>query len=159
MPRQFPMSEQGRERLEAEMRKLRGERGKVAELLKIARSQGDLSENADWTEGKHEQSIVEGKIAELEVMLANAIIIDPTEADHKTVSLYSAVTVLDLDEDEEIEYTIVPGIEADYRSGRISMESPLGQGLMGKGDGDEVDIETPGGVTRLRVLGVRYGGG
>jgi transcription elongation factor GreA len=150
------MSQQSKERLEAEMRKLRRQRAEVAELLKIAIAQGDLSENSDYHEGKHQQAIVEGKVAEIEVMLANAVIIDPGASDHETVSLYSTVKVLDLDYDDEIEYTIVPGIEADLRAGRISMESPLAAGLMGKGAGDEAEIQTPGGRTRLRVLEVGF---
>jgi len=150
------MSQQGKERLEAQLRKFRAERAQVAEQLKHARSMGDLSENADWTDGKERQSIIEGKIAEVEVMIANAVIVAPPDADHDTASLYSTVRVLDLDEDEEIEYTIVPGIEADYRAGRISVESPLGRGLEGRTEGDEVEIETPGGMVRLRVLEVAY---
>jgi transcription elongation factor GreA len=157
MPRQFAMSQKGKERLEAQLRKFRGERAQVAEQLKHARSLGDLSENADWTDGKVRQSIIEGKIAEVEVMIANAVIVEQTNADHESVSLYSVVRVVDLDYDEEIEYTIVPGIEADYRTGKISAESPLGEGLMGKNEGDEVEIETPGGMTRLRVLEVKVG--
>ncbi len=151
------MSQRGKERLEAELLKFRGERAKVAEQLKHARSLGDLSENADWTDGKERQAIIEGKIAEVEVMLANAVIVERAEGDEEIVGLYSTVAVLDLEYDEEIEYAIVPGIEADYRAGKISVESPLGQGLMGKRAGDEVEVETPGGVTRLRVIEVKVG--
>jgi transcription elongation factor GreA len=151
------MSQKGKERLEAQLRNFRAKRAEVAEQLKHARSMGDLSENADWTDGKERQAIIEGKIAEVEVMIANAVIVEQTNADHEPVSLYSVVRVLDLDYDDEIEYTIVPGIEADYRVGKISAESPLGQGLMGKDEGDEVEIETPSGVTRLRVLEVKAG--
>ena len=157
MPRQFPMSQKGKERLEAQLLRFRGERAKVTEQLKHARSLGDLSENADWTDGKERQAIIEGKIAEVEVMLANVIVVERAEGDEEIVGLYSAVKVLDLEYDEEIEYSIVPGIEADYRAGKISVESPLGLGLMGKTVGDEVEVETPGGVTRLRVLEVRLG--
>jgi transcription elongation factor GreA len=151
------MSQKGKERLEAELEKFRGERAKVTEQLKHARSMGDLSENADWTDGKERQAIIEGKIAEVEIMLANVIIVERTEGDEDIISLYSVATVLDLEYDDEIEYTIVPGIEADYRAGKISVDSPLGQGLMGKTVGDEVEVETPGGITKLRVLEVRAG--
>ena len=157
MPRQFPMSQKGKERLEAELRKFRGERAKVTEQLKHARSLGDLSENADWTDGKERQAIIEGKIAEIEIMIANAVIVERAESDAEVIGLYSIAKVLDLDYDDETEYAIVPGIEADYRAGKISVESPLGVGLMGKSAGDEVEVETPGGVTRLRVLEVRIG--
>jgi transcription elongation factor GreA len=151
------MSEKGKERLEAQLRKFRAERAQVAEQLKHARSLGDLTENADWTDGKERQAIIQGKIAEVEVMIANAVIVERADTDQEVASLYSAVTVLDLDYDDEIQYTIVPGIEADYRVGKISSESPLGQGLMGKVAGDEVEVETPGGVTRLRVIEVKEG--
>jgi len=157
MPRQFPMSEKGKERLEAQLRKFRAERAQIAEQLKHARSLGDLSENADWTDGKERQAIIQGKIAEVEVMIANAVIVERAETDAEVAGLYSAVSALDLDYEDEIEYTIVPGIEADYRAGKISVESPLGSGLMGRSAGDEVEIETPGGVTRLRVLEVKVG--
>jgi transcription elongation factor GreA len=157
MPRQFQMTEAGKQALEEELRKLRVRRGEVAEQLAAAIGQGDLSENAEYHEGKYQQAIVEGRIAEVETVLANAILVTPGEGSHDTVALLSHVTVLDLDDDEEIEYTIVPLFEADHRRGRISVESPLGEGLVGKSEGDEVAIETPGGVTRLRVLSVRAG--
>ena len=151
------MSQKGKERLEAQLRKFRGERAQVAEQLRHARSLGDLSENADWTDGKERQAIIQGKIIEVEVMIANAVIVERADTDQEVVGLYSAVTVLDLDYDDEVEYTIVPGIEADFRAGKISVESPLGRGLMGKVAGEEVEIETPGGVTKLRVIGVKAG--
>ncbi|MGQ9733125.1 MAG: transcription elongation factor GreA [Candidatus Zipacnadales bacterium] len=155
MPRQFPMNQRSQQQLEEKLRHFRQQRAEVAELLRIAIQQGDLSENSDYTEAKHQQSIIEGKIAELEVMLANAVIVDPSCNAQECVGLYSWVKVLDLDYEEEIEYTLVPGVEADFQAGKISFESPLGRGLMGKGAGDEVEIETPGGLTRLRVLEVR----
>ena len=117
MPRQFPMSQKGKERLEAQLRKFRGERAQVAEQLRHARSLGDLSENADWTDGKERQAIIQGKIIEVEVMIANAVIVERADTDQEVAGLYSAVTVLDLDYDDEVEYTIVPGIEADFRAG------------------------------------------
>ncbi|MBM3500287.1 MAG: transcription elongation factor GreA [Armatimonadetes bacterium] len=157
MPRQFPMSQKGKERLEAELLKFRAERAKVTEQLKHARSLGDLSENADWTDGKERQAIIEGKIAEVEIMLANTIIVERVEGDEEIVGLYSTVKALDLEYDDEVDYVIVPGIEADYRAGKISVESPLGRGLMGRSPGEEVDVETPGGVTKLRVLEVGLG--
>jgi transcription elongation factor GreA len=155
MPRQFQMTSAGRIVLEDELRQLLTRRGEVADMLAAAISQGDLSENAEYQEGKYQQAIVEGRIAELETVLANAVIVEPT-ADHTgTVGLFTIVTVLDLDCDEEIEYTLVPPFEADYRLGRISVESPLGEGLLGRSEGEEVEIDTPGGVTKLRILSLR----
>lgn len=155
MPRQYTMTSQGKRALEAELEQLRQRRQEVAELLASARSQGDISENAEYQEGKYQQGLVEGRIAEVETVLANAVIVEPKPGAMQAVELFATVTVLDLEEDEELEYTIVPPFEADYQTGRISAESPLGEGLVGACAGDEVEIKTPGGVTRLRVLALR----
>jgi len=157
MPRQFPMTQAGRTALEEELRQLLTRRGEVAEMLGAAISQGDLSENAEYHEGKYQQAIVEGRVAELETVLANAVIVEPTDEHTGAVALFSTVTVLDLEYDEEIEYRLVPLFEADYKLGRISVESPLGEGLLGRSEGEEVAITTPGGITRLRILAVRLG--
>ncbi len=158
MPRQFQMTQAGREALEQEFRQLLVRRGEVAEMLSAAISQGDLSENAEYHEGKYQQAIVEGRIAELETILANAVIVEPPAEHDGAVALFSTVIVLDLDSNEEVEYTLVPLFEADYKLGRISVESPLGEGLLGKSEGEEAEISTPGGITKLRVLGVRGSG-
>jgi len=158
MPRQYEMTRAGKAALEDELRRLHVRRGEVAEMLGAAIAQGDLSENAEYTEGKYQQALVGGRIADLETVLANAVIVEPSAESTGVIGLFSTVTVLDLDYDEEIEYTLVPLFEADYKVGRISVESPLGEGLVGKREGDEVEITTPGGVTRLRVLNVRAGG-
>jgi transcription elongation factor GreA len=155
MPRQYTMTPEGKRALEAEMDKLLGQRQEVAALLASARGQGDITENAEYQEGKYQQGIVEGRIAELETVLANAVIVEPKAQIAEAVELFTTVTVLDLEVEEELEYTIVPPFEADYASGRISAESPLGEGLTGARAGDEVEITTPGGVTRIRVLALR----
>jgi len=157
MPRQFQMTQAGRTALEEELRQLLTRRGEVAEMLGAAISQGDLSENAEYQEGKYQQAIVEGRIAELETVLANAAIVEPTNEHTGAVALFTTVALLDLDYDEEIEYTLVPPLEADYKLGRISVESPLGEGLLGRPEGEEVAISTPGGITRLRVVAIRPG--
>ena len=157
MPRQYQMTLAGRKALKEELNQFFIRRGEVAEQLAAAIAQGDLSENAEYHEGKYQQALVESRIAELEVVLANAEIVEPTADDSGRVGLFSQVTVLNLDYHEEVEYTLVPPFEADYQSGRISIESPLGQGLLGRAEGDEARIDTPGGLTRLRILSVRPG--
>lgn len=155
MPRQYTMTAEGKLALEEELDRLRERRQEVARLLASARSQGDISENAEYQEGKYQQGLVEGRIAEIETVLANAILVEPKGEASQSVELFTTATVRDLDFDEELQYTIVPPFEADYQTGRISAESPLGAGLMGACVGQEVEIQTPGGVTRLRVLALR----
>ncbi len=155
MPRQYTMTAEGKHALEEELDRLRERRQEVARLLASARSQGDISENAEYQEGKYQQGLVEGRIAEIETVLANAVVVEPKCDASQSVELFTTVTVLDLDFDEELDYTIVPPFEADYQTGKISVESPLGQGLMGACAGEELKIQTPGGVTRLRVLALR----
>jgi transcription elongation factor GreA len=155
MPRQYTMTIQGRRALEEELERLRERRQEVAALLASARSQGDISENAEYQEGKYQQGLVEGRIAEVEIVLANAVIVEPKADAAESVGLFTTVTVLDLDFEEELEYTLVPPFESDYQAGKISVESPLGEGLLGASAGAELEIETPGGTTRLRVLALR----
>ena len=155
MPRQYEMTKQGKERLEMRLMGLRERRGQVGDQLREAAALGDLSENADYDEAKYQQGIVEGQIAEVEIMLANCAIVEAPSGGVESVALFTTVTVLDLEHEDEFEYTIVPAVEADYRNGLISAETPLGEGLMGRREGDEVEIETPGGKTRLRVLLLR----
>jgi len=141
--------------LEAELNYLKTTREKeVAELIKEARSFGDLSENSEYDEAKNEQAKLYGRIAEVENILANAVIIEEGEENTGRVGLGCRVRVLDVEMEEEEEYTIVGSQEADPMNYRISDDSPFGRAMVGKGVGDVVEVEAPVGVLQFRILSV-----
>lgn len=141
--------------LEAELNYLKTTREKeVAELIKEARSFGDLSENSEYDEAKNEQAKLYGRIAEVENILANAVIIEENDDPADKVCLGCRVRVLDLEMEEEEEYAIVGSQEADPMNYRISDDSPFGRAMVGKGVGDVVEVEAPVGVLRFRILHV-----
>ena len=124
----------------------------IAELIKEARSFGDLSENSEYDEAKNEEGKLYSREAEVQAILDNYVLIEEDALDDTAVNLGCTVTVLDLDTDEEEEYRIVGSQEADPMEGRISEESPFGRALMGKEEGDEITVEAPAGVLRYRVV-------
>lgn len=131
----------GLKNMEAELENLKTVRRKdVAEKIKEARGQGDLSENAEYDAAKEEQAEIEARIVQLEKMLRNAEVIDEEEGAKDTISLGTTVTVLDVEFDEEMEYTIVGSAEADPMNGRISNESPVGMALLGHKKDDIIRI-------------------
>ena len=143
----------GLKNMEAELENLKTVRRKdVAEKIKEARGQGDLSENAEYDAAKEEQAEIEARIVQLEKMLRNAEVIDEEEGAKDTISLGTTVTVLDVEFDEEMEYTIVGSAEADPMNGRISNESPVGMALRGHKKDDIIMIETPDGEVEFKVL-------
>ena len=127
------------------------------EYLKTVKRKGygDLSDNSEYDEAKNEQAFTEGRIIQLENMLKNAVVVDESEISTDIVTVGSIVKVMDFDFDEEVEYSIVGSAEADPMNFKISNESPVGEGLMGKKVGDVVEIEVPGGTTKFEVLGIR----
>ena len=127
----------------------------VAEQLKEARSFGDLSENAEYDEAKNEQGKLYSRIAEVENILANYVVIEEEPSDGSSVRLGSTVTVLDEEFDETMVYKIVGSQEADPMNGRISEDSPFGKALLGNAVGDEVQVEAPAGVLRYRILEIQ----
>ena len=127
-------------------------RAEVAQKLKEAIAQGDLSENADYDAAKNEQAELEERIYKLENMIRKAKIIDDSELAGDQVTVGLTVRVLDIDEDEEEEFTIVGSTEADPFEGKISNESLVGAALLGKMVGDEINVEVPDGVVSYRVL-------
>ena len=129
----------------------------VSELIKEARSFGDLSENSEYDEAKTEQGKLYSKIAEMKVLIENAEIIEKSEMDTDVVNLSSSVKLLDVDENEEIEYKIVGSQEANPMEGRISDESPIGRAILGHRVGDTVTGEAPAGEMRFTVLAVSNG--
>ena len=146
---------EGLQRMEEELENLKVVRRKeVAEKIKEARGQGDLSENAEYDAAKEEQAEIEARIAELEKLLRNAEVIDVDPAQSDVVSLGSKVEILDLEFDEVMTYTIVGSTEADPMDGRISNESPVGQGLLGHRVGETVVVEAPGGSMGFKILSI-----
>ena len=153
----FKMSQDRLDALKEELQYLETVREKeVAELIKEARSFGDLSENSEYDEAKNEQGKLYSKIAELKVLIENAEIVDNIDHDapKDTVTLSSKVRVLDVDEDVEEEYEIVGSQEANPREGRISDDSPVGQGLIGHRAGETVIIHAPVGDLTFKILKV-----
>ena len=150
------MSYDGLKKMEQELENLKTVRRKeVAEKIKEARGQGDLSENAEYDAAKEEQGEIESRIVQLENLLRNAEVIDEDVLKMDVVNLGSKVTVLDVEFDEEMEYTIVGSTEADPMNGRISNESPLGMALLGQKVGATVMADTPDGEVAFKILNIQ----
>ncbi len=145
----------GLKQLEDELHDLKVNRRKeVAQKIKEAREQGDLSENAEYDAAKDEQRDIEARIEELEKILKNAEVVDEEEVDFDKINVGCKVRLFDVDMDEEITYSIVGSTEANSLSGKISNESPVGRALIGAKVGDSVMVETPAGEFEYRVLGI-----
>lgn len=143
----------GLKELEDELQDLKVVRRKeVAEKIKEARGQGDLSENAEYDSAKEEQAEIEARIVQLEKMLRNAEVIDEEDISSDVISLGCRVTLLDIEFNEEIVYMIVGSAEADPSKGKISNESPLGRTLLGHKAEETVEVEAPDGVINYKVL-------
>ena len=154
--KKFLMTYEGVKKLEDELEYLKAvKRKEITEKIKVALGYGDLSENSDYDEAKNEQAFTEGRILQLENMLKNAEVVDESEIPTDTVSVGSIVKVKDYDFDEEVEYTIVGSAEADPMNFRISNESPVGKGLIGKKVRDVVEVNVPDGVSKFEVLDIR----
>ena len=153
-----PLTATGAEMLRAELHQLKTvERPRVIQAIQEARAHGDLSENAEYDAAKERQSFIEGRIAEVEGKLANAQIIEPASLDADGRCVFGATVELeDSDSGEVVTYQIVGEDEADIKAGRISISSPIARALIGKEAGDEVDVQTPGGVKHYEILDVRY---
>ena len=150
------MTYDGLKKMEQELENLKTVRRKeVAEKIKEARGQGDLSENAEYDAAKEEQGEIEIRIVQLENLLRNAEVIDEDVLKMDVVNLGSKVTVLDVEFDEEMEYTIVGSTEADPMNGRISNESPLGMALLGQKVGATVMADTPDGEVAFKILNIQ----
>ena len=139
--------------LEAELEELKVVRRKeVAQKIKEAREQGDLSENAEYDAAKDEQRDIEARIEEIEKILKNADVVDEEEVDLNKISVGCTVLLYDVEFEEEVEYKIVGSTEANSLSGKISNESPLGKALLGHGVGDEIVVEAQAGNMEYKVL-------
>ena len=150
------LTSEGLKKLEDELEDLIVVRRKeVAQKIKEAREQGDLSENAEYDAAKDEQRDIEARIEEIEKILKNAEIVDEDEVDLGTINIGCQVKILDCEFDEELIYKIVGSTEANSLKGKISNESPVGKALMGKKVGDMVSVETQVGVVSYKVLDIQ----
>jgi transcription elongation factor GreA len=153
----IPMTPQGHVALREEYRRRTAEdRPQIIAAISEARSHGDLSENAEYHAAKEQQSLNEGRIQELESLLALADVIDTSKLSGSKVKFGATVRILDEDSDEEKTYTIVGDAEADARAGRISISSPLARGMIGKDVGDSFEVTAPGGAKGYEILDVKF---
>lgn len=154
----IPLTARGAERLQAELHRLKTvERPEVISAIAEARAQGDLSENAEYDAARERQGFVEGRIQELEGSLSNAQIINPAELDVDGKAVFGAtVEIEDLESGERLTYQIVGDLEADIRSNMISVSSPVARALIGKSQGDVVEVRAPAGVREYEVCSVSY---
>lgn len=157
MAKEYKLSPERLKELQDELVYLKTVREKeVAEQIKEARSFGDLSENSEYDEAKNEQGKLYSRIAEVENVLQNCVVIEEVhEVDHNAVRLGSKITVLDKDFGEQEVYQVVGSQEADPMNGRISEESPFGRALLGKVVGDDVVVEAPAGVLHYQVIDIQ----
>lgn len=148
----YYMTEEGQEKVEEELHELKTvKRKEVVERIKIARDFGDLSENSEYDAAKEEQAFVETRIANLEKMIRNAVIIENDQQDANIVSLGNTVTFVELPDGDEETYTIVGSAESDPFEGKISNDSPMAQGLLGNEVGMEVVVPTPAGEMKVKI--------
>jgi transcription elongation factor GreA len=149
------MTKEGYDKLKYELDELKSaERQKIAKQIAEAREKGDLSENAEYDAAKEAQGLLELKIKQMEEVLANARIVNESDLDTSKVVILTTVKIRNLKTKKEVEYTLVSETEADLKAGKISVNSPIGQGLLGKIIGDKVDISTPGGILQFEILDI-----
>jgi transcription elongation factor GreA len=146
---------EGLEKLKNEVKQLQTvERPKISQQIADARDKGDLSENAEYDAAKEAQGLLEARIAKLEDLIANGRIIDESQIDTSKVYILSKVKIKHVKLKKEFEYTLVAENEADLKANKISIESPIGKGLLGKEAGDIANVETPTGVVQFEILSI-----
>lgn len=146
-------TEEGLKKLKSELHEMETvQRPSISNQIAEARDKGDLSENAEYDAAKEAQGLLEMKIAKLKEIIANARIIDDSEIDNSKVYILSTVTIKNVANGMEMQYTLVAENEADLKSKKISVESPIGKGLLGKSVGEVADIQTPNGVMKFEVI-------
>ena len=155
MAKEFKLTKERLGQLEEELNYLKTTRElEVAELLKVARSFGDLSENSEYDEAKNEQSKLYGRIAEVENILAHAVLIEDADIEHDVVGLGSSVELEDLEFGDVDKYEIIGSQEANPAVGRISDDSPIGRAILGKKAGATVTVDAPGGALQFKIISV-----
>ena len=155
---QIPITRNGSELLKAELKQLKSiDRPSIVQAIAEARAQGDLSENAEYDAAKERQGFIEGRLAQIEAILSQAIIIDPTSLNAGGKCVFgSTVEIEDLDEETKFTYQIVGDDEADIKDKKISINSPLAKALIGKEAGDAIDFESPGGLKNYEIIKISY---
>ena len=152
----IPLTRAGFNKLDAELKHLKSvERPAIIRAISDAREHGDLSENAEYHSAKEKQSFIEGRVKELEGVISLANVIDVRKLSG-TVKFGAHVTLVDEDTDKEITYQIVGEYEADIEHGRLNLKSPIARALIGKDEGDSVEVRTPGGVKSYEILTVIF---
>lgn len=146
---------EGLKKLKDELNQLRDvERPKASQAIAEARDKGDLSENAEYDAAKEAQGLLEMKISKMEELVANARIIDESQLDTSKVLVLSTVKIENLNNKMQLSYTLVAESEADLKSGKISVTSPIGKGLLGKEVGEVAEIQVPNGTLKLKILDI-----
>ncbi len=158
MSNKVPLTAKGAAKLQEELQRLKTvERPRIIKAIAEAREHGDLKENAEYHAAREQQSFAEGRIKDIEGKLSHAQIIDVTKLDAGGKVVFGAtVVVLELDNDEEFTYQIVGEDEADIKNNLVSITSPIARALIGKQEGDDVFLQTPGGSREFEILEVRY---
>ena len=151
-----PMLAEGYEKLTADLKVLRAERPRIVEAIEEARAHGDLSENAEYHAAKERQSFIEGRLAELEDKIARAQVIDVSKLSGKQIKFGATVNLIDEDSGDKSKYKIVGDDESDVKAGKISISSPIARALIGKEEGDVVEVMAPGGPKSYEIVKVKY---
>ena len=155
MVERIPMSKQGHEKLRNELNNLqKNERLANIKAIEVAREHGDLKENAEYHAAKERQSHIEGRILELKDKLSRAEVIDCSQVNCDRAVFGTVVTVVDLDINEETSYQLLGPEESDVKNGSISVLSPLGRAMIGKQEGDDLVVKTPGGTRSFEIVGI-----
>jgi transcription elongation factor GreA len=153
----IPLTPNGYQKLKEELDRLvKVERPKNIQDIAEARAHGDLSENAEYHAAKERQSFIEGRIQELQAKLSMANVIDPSRINNSKVVFGATVKVLDIEVDEEYEFTLVGSEEADVKSRKISVSSPVGRALIGKGVGDVVTVKAPARTIEYEIVEINF---
>jgi transcription elongation factor GreA len=152
-----PITRTGYDALNAELKTKKGiERPEIIKAIAEAREHGDLSENAEYHSAKEKQSFIEGRIKELEGLISRADVIEPSKMSGSTIRFGATVDLIDEDTEAKRTYQIVGESEADINAGRLNLRSPLARALIGKEEGDSVEVAAPGGARSYEVVSVRY---
>jgi len=157
MSAKIPLTQRGIEKLREELKRLKSvERPAIVKAIAEARAHGDISENAEFHAAKEQQSFLEGRIAEIEHKLASAQVVDVTKVNAGGKVVFGATVKIADADGTEAQYRIVGEDEADTKSGLISVNSPIARALIGRREGDVVEVTAPGGTRELEILGVEY---
>lgn len=156
MVQRIPMSVRGNKQLKEELTRLeRVERPEVVKAIEVAREHGDLKENAEYHAAKERQGHIEGRILELKDKLSRAEVIDCTKVSNEKIVFGTVVELMDMETEEEVTYQLLGPEEADVKEGSISVLSPIGSSMLGKEEGDDVVVQTPGGRREFEVVAIR----